>query len=236
MLWDLRVLVLAGALLLVAPGLGAGQVEELTWDSLLPAEATAIRTELQAIQVRMRKLSAEERAAIPRIAAERSLRARIENWNLPEARLTASERQVLEASPSRAYPAANALWEDLSTAKQRLHALEGNVNEPLDGHRIRLSGFLLPLEFDGRAARTFLLVPFVGACIHVPPPPPNQIVHVTSDSGYRLDENFEAVTVTGVLKAQSGRYDLFLEDGEAPVDAGYRLQAESIAPVESTRL
>ena len=51
-----------------------------------------------------------------------------------------------------------------------------NVVEALDGERVRLGGYVLPLDFNGPQEVTrFLLVPYVGACIHVPPPPPNQL-------------------------------------------------------------
>ncbi|UCH74828.1 MAG: DUF3299 domain-containing protein, partial [Rhodospirillales bacterium] len=49
----------------------------------------------------------------------------------------------------------------------------------LSGQSIRMGGYLLPLEFTGKATTEFLLVPYVGACIHTPPPPANQIVHVS---------------------------------------------------------
>jgi hypothetical protein len=46
-------------------------------------------------------------------------------------------------------------------------------------------------------------VPYFGACIHVPPPPPNQIVYVTSDKGIALDSIYEAYWITGVLKLEN---------------------------------
>jgi hypothetical protein len=53
----------------------------------------------------------------------------------------------------------------------------------LDGQNIRLPGYIVPLEVSEEGRTTeFLLVPYFGACIHVPPPPSNQIVHVKSES------------------------------------------------------
>lgn len=53
------------------------------------------------------------------------------------------------------------------------------VVESLEGKQVSLDGFVVPLESDddGRV-RELLFVPFYGACIHVPPPPPNQIIRV----------------------------------------------------------
>jgi hypothetical protein len=63
----------------------------------------------------------------------------------------------------------------------------------------------LPLEFAEGKVTEFLLVPFVGACIHTPPPPPNQIIHVKVESGFRSKGMFEPVWVDGVIKAEQSR-------------------------------
>ena len=58
----------------------------------------------------------------------------------------------------------------------------------LDGQLIRLPGYIVPLEVNEEGRTTeFLLVPYFGACIHVPPPPSNQIVHVTSKVAFHLE-------------------------------------------------
>ena len=54
----------------------------------------------------------------------------------------------------------------------------------LDGKRVRIGGYVVPLDFEATNVKEFLLVPFVGACIHVPPPPPNQIIYVKSAKGF----------------------------------------------------
>jgi hypothetical protein len=70
----------------------------------------------------------------------------------------------------------------------------------LDGKRIRIGGYVVPLDFDATKIKEFLLVPFVGACIHVPPPPPNQIIYVKADEGFEVAGQFDPVYVTGTLK------------------------------------
>ena len=52
------------------------------------------------------------------------------------------------------------------------------VVDDLDGRYVLLPGYVVPLEFSDSRIIEFLLVPWVGACIHKPPPPANQIVHV----------------------------------------------------------
>ena len=96
------------------------------------------------------------------------------------------------------------------------------VVSALDGQRIRLPGFVVPLDFEDTEISEFLLVPYFGACIHVPPPPSNQIVYVKTVAGYPLKELFDPVWVTGELHTQA-----YLNDVG---DAGYTMQATIIEP------
>ena len=104
------------------------------------------------------------------------------------------------------------------------------TNDSLDKQRIRMPGYLLPLEFDGGLVTEFLLVPFVGACIHVPPPPPNQIVHVTYATGHEYKGLFAPVWVEGKMRVGKMQKDLFLADGSADIPIGYSLNANLIEP------
>lgn len=70
----------------------------------------------------------------------------------------------------------------------------------LDGKRVRIGGYVVPLDFDATKIKEFLLVPFVGACIHVPPPPPNQIIYVKAGEGFEVTGQFDPVYVTGTIK------------------------------------
>ena len=72
-----------------------------------------------------------------------------------------------------------------------------------DGAIVRVPGFIIPLEDNDRAISEFLLVPFPLACIHVPAPPPNQIVHVKMDKGKKIEFDFyQPVWAQGRLKMQ----------------------------------
>lgn len=74
------------------------------------------------------------------------------------------------------------------------------INE-LDGKSIRIPGFIVPLEFnDDQTITQFFLVPFFGACIHVPPPPPNQIIFVNYPKGLKLNALYDPFWISGVLK------------------------------------
>lgn len=72
--------------------------------------------------------------------------------------------------------------------------------EDLEGKPVRLPGFVVPLEDEQRIVKEFLFVPTLQACIHVPPPPPNQMIYVTMDEGFEFDWGFRAFWLTGVLQ------------------------------------
>jgi hypothetical protein len=74
------------------------------------------------------------------------------------------------------------------------------ANETVNGRNIRIAGFLVPLEWGDKKLKEFLLVPYFGACIHVPPPPANQIIHVVADPPAKGMEAMEAVWVEGTLE------------------------------------
>ncbi len=91
----------------------------------------------------------------------------------------------------------------------------------LDNLLVRLPGFVVPLKMDGRRVAEFLFVPYLGACIHVPPPPSNQIVHVRLAQPQVLDEpEWNAFWITGRLQVQHSESEL--------AHAGYSMLAERI--------
>ncbi|WP_198087707.1 DUF3299 domain-containing protein [Variovorax sp. E3] len=75
------------------------------------------------------------------------------------------------------------------------------VNVALDGKPAKLAGFVVPLDATQDGIREFLLVPYFGACIHTPPPPANQIVHVIAPSPVKSLHAMDTVYVSGTLKA-----------------------------------
>ncbi|SDH22422.1 hypothetical protein SAMN05216588_103241 [Pseudomonas flavescens] len=99
----------------------------------------------------------------------------------------------------------------------------------MNGKKIRLGGYPVPLETDNAGRSTlFFLVPYPGACIHVPPPPPNQLVLVRYPKGIALDDIYEPLWVNGTLKIEPVSNDL--------ADAAYALDASSARMVEESDL
>lgn len=106
--------------------------------------------------------------------------------------------------------------------------LDRTVVDRLDGQFIRLPGYALPLEYDGAAIEEFLLVPYVGACIHVPPPPQNQMVFVKLAEPFVVTDLFTPVWIVGRVTLKSAEKIVQLSDGKAPVTAGYTVEAAKV--------
>ena len=96
------------------------------------------------------------------------------------------------------------------------------VRTDWNGQVVRLPGFIVPIEYSGSAVSAFILVPFVGACVHVPPPPANQLVLVTAPTPFESKGLFEAVNVTGMFGVSSVSTQI--------AEIGYALSADKIEP------
>ena len=131
-----------------------------------------------------------------------------------------------------ANPEIVAFWKDVNEVRAAARRQENEVRDDLDGQKVMIPGYMLPLDLDGQAVREFLLVPYVGACIHTPPPPRNQIVFVTSADGMQSKGLFEPVWVEGTLRTDGGQHELFMVDGRSKVNTGYSMQAKAIKPYE----
>lgn len=76
------------------------------------------------------------------------------------------------------------------------------IKPEMDGRSVRIPGFIVPLEFDGEQIITeFFLVPYFGACLHMPPPAPNQIIYVKYEKGLELEALYYPFWISGVLTA-----------------------------------
>jgi len=113
-------------------------------------------------------------------------------------------------------------------ARERQKQAE-QVDEGIDGSEVRVPGYVLPLKSGENGITEFLLVPWVGACIHTPPPPPNQMVHVTVPEGIPDRGLFAPIWIEGSIELKPGRYDLFLIDGSAVVNVAYSMASPAIS-------
>ncbi len=110
----------------------------------------------------------------------------------------------------------------------RLNQLQEEFNyapvvDELDGKRVKIPAYVTPLEFDGQTKMSeFLLVPYVGACLHTPPPPANQVVHANSDEVVEFKNIYDPIWAIGIIRAETVQSDL--------AESGYRLEIESVEP------
>jgi hypothetical protein len=96
------------------------------------------------------------------------------------------------------------------------------VNANLVNQPVRIPGYVVPLEDSKDGLKEFLLVPYFGACIHTPPPPSNQIIHVLPRSAAKGYRSMDAVWITGVLKqVQTDSY---------MGASSWRIEAQSVSP------
>jgi len=98
------------------------------------------------------------------------------------------------------------------------------TRDDIKGQRVRLPGYVVPLDMVGDKLQDFLLVPYFGACIHSPPPPANQIVHITLKKPQAL-RTMDVVWVTGVMGIER-------QDTGMGVSA-YAINADAVEPYKA---
>jgi uncharacterized protein len=131
---------------------------------------------------------------------------------------TATSRFEQPASASTKPAAKVRTWRDALVSTQ--------VRPEFNNQRVRLPGYLVPLEHSADKKLTrFFLVPYFGACIHVPPPPPNQIIYVRTSKPFAHKDIYTPYWISGRLKVESvsqelgdAAYSMDLEAGEIYVD------------------
>jgi hypothetical protein len=94
------------------------------------------------------------------------------------------------------------------------------LNPVLDGAYIKMPGYIIPIDQSTDGVTSFVLVPYVGACLHTPPPPANQLVFVTTNKPWPSDNLWDAVWVTGQMQHE-------LQSTEV-AETGYLLKAEEM--------
>ncbi|WP_166418108.1 DUF3299 domain-containing protein [Cochlodiniinecator piscidefendens] len=113
---------------------------------------------------------------------------------------------------------ANDLWNPIYDANGV------KVNEELNGAYIKMPGFIIPFDISLAGVTDFMLVPYIGACIHTPPPPSNQLVMVRSARPWPGDNLWDPVWVTGTMRTQLQSTTL----GQT----GYSIEADEMAIYE----
>jgi hypothetical protein len=108
------------------------------------------------------------------------------------------------------------------TLQRRMQAAwnKAPVNRALDRRAVRTAGYVVPIDESSEGLREFLLVPYFGACIHIPPPPANQIIDVSSPRPLKGLHSMDAVWVSGVLSVARSHHDMG--------DSSYAMRADAV--------
>jgi hypothetical protein len=204
---------------LLAPVAFADAPRQLMWADLVP--------KLPAPENPFSKLTKDQLSQLSEVAATRERKARGDKELGP---VEIANEQSLTQRLQQAGIDVDAMLAKRKEMTELSRARGQTVNSSLAGQIVRMPGYMLPLEFSGKLVSEFLLVPWVGACIHTPPPPPNQIVHVKADKPFESGGLFSPVWVTGQMTTSSAKKSLFLIDGSSDIDVGYSLRATQVEP------
>ncbi len=199
-------------LMLSSFGAQAETVREIKWQDLIPPK--------QGVTSPFQKLTVDQRYEVGMIASIRKLQA--------EGLTVDGDPATRDAQDFTAKLEKQGL--DVESLLKQHEAFQAEVKkqgeqlvQKLHGQLIRMPGYLLPLEYTGTAVSEFLLVPFVGACIHVPPPPLNQMVFVVVDEPFEPKGIYTPVWITGRISTKRTKKTLSYVDGSANIEAGYFL-------------
>lgn len=108
-----------------------------------------------------------------------------------------------------------------SAADQMIQIGTFNTVKELNETKVRIPGYTVPFEFGANAEiREFLLVPYYGACLHAPPPPPNQTVYAITEDPIRLRDLAQAVWIEGTMFTETQESEL--------ADAAYTIRVDKV--------
>jgi ABC-type nickel/cobalt efflux system permease component RcnA len=210
------------ALVSAYPSWGDASVQDLqtvTWEDLQPSQNTTIERAYEQLP----EAQLMEFAELVRRQDDLKLH------NRPEDK---AEADRLRDRLIRQGVDVDKLREQVDRARAHQWEQATQINPTIDDQLIKIMGYLLPIEQTAsNQVSRFLLVPFVGACMHVPPPPPNQVIYVEPETPIDDPGLFAKVWLEGTIRQQPSSHVLFRVDGDQRVDVSYVLDLTAIEPV-----
>jgi hypothetical protein len=216
----LRWVAMAFTMALMLAPLPARAVETIDWKALVP-QGPLLKDPLTG-------LTQDQRFDLETIAWVRTLGP--EERKLPINSQGVEDAQKFERKFKELGIDIDKLLEDYAVWQGKVEENKKRVVAGLDGKQVRIAGYLLPLEFSEEGNTEFLLVPYVGACIHVPPPPANQIVFVSLKTKFVVRDLYTPVWLTGTIKTKASSKALTLVDGASNVSVGYHIDGDTVEP------
>ena len=191
----------------------AVQPREIGWNDLIPRAA--------GIENPFSRLTRDQRVKLLDIAAFQERKSRGEAVSAVDI----ADAEAATKSLEQVGLNVSSLLEIRKQLMDQRRLVSQSVNAQLNGTYVRMPGYMLPLEFTGKQIKEFLLVPWVGACVHTPPPPRNQIVHITSKDPVQWTGLFVPVWVSGEMTVTTVRKSVGFIDGASDIDIGYSMRA-----------
>ena len=116
-------------------------------------------------------------------------------------------------------------WETLKTleldSKTKKNIIKPELKKVL-GTEIKMKGFMMPLDFEAKEIVEFLFMPYVPACMHVPPPPANQLILVTLKKGIKMKPSFYPIEITGKLSVAPS----------AELESSYKFESTKVTEIK----
>lgn len=195
---------------------GSSRVAELSWDQLIPSQTEFDDPYLT--------LTADQLYELSVVAAFRKQQA---SKTTPSLEATKQYQATMDSLLKQGISVDELLSKraEISAKRKQVSSM---LDYSLDQKQVKIPGYLLPLGFNGELTTEFLLVPTVGACIHVPPPPPNQMVLVKFPQGFAPSGLYPPVWVEGHIEVGKGQSQLYLTDGQDDITFGYTIDASSV--------
>ncbi len=199
----------------------ASKVRDITWDHLVPWS--------KPIPDPFDDLKIDDKIELGLIA---DIRRQLELGFIESSDPNATYADELTEGLTKKGLDVNALLAKDVLYREEVMAQGREIVKELDGKLVKLPGYALPLEFNEKATTKFLLVPYVGACIHSPPPPPNQLIVVQLATPYQVKNVYEPIWIEGRLTAKPATEELSFVDGSAEIHTGYSMNGLRITPYE----
>jgi hypothetical protein len=209
-----RSLVVAGLCLMGASG-AAGAV--LDWRDLAPDVAVEDNP--------FAPLSDSQIDQLRRLALSRLLVQRLGHRS---DEVATHERQIISTLTQQGIDAEALLAQREALMAERRARAEA-LRPSVDGQALQLVGYLVPIVADSSSVRDFLLVPWAGACSHMPPPAANQLLRVQLPEGEPDPSLMQrAVRVAGTVRMRPQWQQVSMVDGVLTVASGYAVDNASI--------
>ncbi|GEA50914.1 hypothetical protein VIN01S_17180 [Vibrio inusitatus NBRC 102082] len=209
--------ILLGSALLLSLNVVAQDIEPTYWQDLVP--------QLETVQDPFAKLDSNQLYDLGTIARFRDAK-KIEGFK--PSKESINEIKALESDLNKSGIDVDELFFQREMIMQQRKKLATLPNENVLDKQHRIPGFITPVEMEGTKVTKFFLVPTAGACIHTPPPPPNQIVLVEYPEGVELVSLQTPVWVEGELFNQSVKADVNYSDGASNVESVYHMSAQDV--------